>query len=62
MTLADTPPLVWNRLEIGKIWHLRRQKFACLKVFLSFFEKFSEFFWIFNGENTLFTKSSQKMV
>ena len=27
-----------------KIWHLRRQKFACLKVVLSFFEKFSKFF------------------
>ena len=46
----------------GKIWLLRRQKFACLKVVLSFFEKFSKFFWIFNGKNTLFTKSSQKMV
>ena len=23
----------------GKIWHLKRQKFACLKVDLSFFEK-----------------------
>merc|ERR1711973_374707 len=28
----------------GKIWHLRRQKFACLKVVLSFFEKFLSFF------------------
>ena len=35
------------------------KKFACLKVVLSFFIKF---FGIFNGENTLFTKSSQKMV
>ena len=31
----------------GKIWHLRRQKFACLKVVLSFFEKFSKFFFDF---------------
>ena len=30
-----------------------------LKVVLSFFEKF--FFGIFNGENTLFTKSAQKI-
>ena len=28
----------------------------------SSFEKFSKFFGIFNGENTLFTKSAQKMV
>ena len=27
----------------GKIWHLRRQKFTCLKVVL-FFKKFSKFF------------------
>ena len=37
----------------SKTWHLRRQKFACLKVVLLFFEKFSKFFWIFNGKNTL---------
>ena len=36
------------------------QKFACLKVVLSFFEKFLKFFGIFNGENTLFTKSDKK--
>jgi len=40
---------------VAEIWHLRRQKLACLKVDLSFFG-------IFNGENTLFTKSAQKMV
>ena len=44
----------------SKIWHLRRQKFACPKVDLSFFEKFSKFFGIFNGEIPLFTKSVQK--
>ena len=42
----------------GKIWHLRGQKFACLKVVLSFFEIF---LGIFNDENTLFTKSAQKI-
>ena len=44
----------------SKIWHLRRQKFACPKVVLSFFQKFPKFFGIFNGENTLFTKSDKK--
>ena len=33
------------------------QKFACSKVVLSFSEELSEFFGIFNGENTLFTKN-----
>merc|ERR1712173_319505 len=28
----------------SKIWHLRRQKFACLKVVLSFFLNFLSFF------------------
>ena len=46
-------------LRAGKIWHLRRQKFVCLKVVLSFFEFFKNL-WDFNGENTLFTKSAQK--
>ena len=38
---------------------------ACLKVVLSFFEKISKFFGIFNGENTLFTKNglvSEKII
>ena len=28
----------------SKIWQLRRQKFSCLKVVISFFEKFCKFF------------------
>ena len=37
----------------GKIWHLRRQRFSCLLVVLSFFG-------IYSGENALFTKSAKK--
>ena len=36
-------------------------KVASLKLVLSFFEKFSKVFGIFNGENTLFTKSAPEM-
>ena len=50
----------WNCACHDQIWHLRRQKFACPKVVLSFFQKFPKFFGIFNGENTLFTKSDKK--
>ena len=32
------------------------------KNFFHFFENFSKFFGIFKGENTLFSKSAQKMV
>ena len=32
------------------------------KKFFHFFENFSKFFGIFKGENTLFSKSAQKMV
>ena len=38
------------------------QKFPCLKAVLLFLKFFSKFFGIFNGENTLFSKSAQKMV
>ena len=40
--------------------NLKRKKFAGIKIALSFSELFSKFFVIFNGENTLFTKSAQK--
>ena len=37
--------VLWPKLcMLCKIWHLKRQKFACLKVDLSFFEKFSKLF------------------
>ena len=50
-------------LHVAAIIASEGQKFACLRVVLSFFDKFSKFFFgIFNGENTLLTKSSQKMV
>ena len=45
----------------SKIWHLKRQKFAFLKVDLSFFENFFKLFGIFNHENTLFKKVLKKL-
>ena len=41
---------------------LRKQKVAGPRNFFHFFENFSKFFGIFKGENTLFSKSAQKMV
>ena len=38
------------------------QKFPCIKAVYYFLKFFSKFFGIFNGENTLFSKSAQKMV
>jgi len=48
-----------NKSDLSQLHSLAVVQFRCLKVAWSFFEKFSNFFWIFNGENTLFTKSSQ---
>ena len=44
--------------NIGRDVAKSGQKFPCLKAVLLFFENFG----IFNGENTLFSKSAQKMV
>ena len=49
-----------SRVAVDKA--VEEAKVAGPRNFFHFFENFSKFFGIFKGENTLFSKSAQKMV
>ena len=54
-----------SRPSLRVLWltgQLRRQKLLAQENLFHFFENFSKYFGILNGENTLFSKSAQKMV
>ena len=58
------PKLCMLRPSLHVLWQnlaSEEAKIRLSKSTLIIFEKFSKLFGIFNGENTLFTKSAQKM-
>ena len=59
---VSRPSLCMLRPTLRVTWQNLAKNFLALRQFYYFLKIFSKFFGIFNGENTLFSKSAQKMV